>query len=208
MKKKSGTNAKNKLILFIFLMCLLVVGGLVVYYQYMRKQQMQGMEKVPTTEAEKLIAKDMEVGYPETPTELLKLWGRINQCIYNTDLNDEEQEALFRQLRMMYSSELLEQNEESTHMKKFTDEVEEFQDNKYKIVNFSVDKGANVQYKTINKSECADIHMYYFIKKSGKCIKNHQDFALIKEDDKWKVLGFQQSAKDEEVSEEEATGNN
>ena len=112
MKKKSGTNAKNKLILFIFLMCLLVVGGLVVYYQYMRKQQMQGMEKVPTTEAEKLIAKDMEVGYPETPTELLKLWGRINQCIYNTDLNDEEQEALFRQLRMMYSSELLEQNEE------------------------------------------------------------------------------------------------
>lgn len=206
MKKKSGTNSKNKLILFIFLVCLLVAGILVVYYQYMKKQQMESREKIPTTEAEKLIAKDMEVGYPETPAELIKLWGRINQCLYNTGLSDEEQEALFRQLREMYSSDLLKQNEESVHIKKFKDELEEFQDNKNKIVNFSVDKGTNVQYKTINNSECANIRMYYFIKKSGKCVKNYQDFVLIKEDDRWKVMGFQQSSKDEAVSEEEALG--
>ncbi len=29
------------------------------------------------------MQKDMDAGYPETPKEVIKLFGRINQCIYN-----------------------------------------------------------------------------------------------------------------------------
>lgn len=194
MKKKGGTGSKNKIILFIFIMCLLVAGALLIYYQCMKQQQKQSMEKTPTTEAEKLIAKDLEAGYPETPAEFMKLWGRMNQCLYNSEgLGDDEFEALVKQLRLMYSSDLLAQNEESAHIKKLREEIETFQDNKNKIANYSADTGTNVQYKTVNKRECAYLSLSYLISRVGSYRKTYQDFVLVKEDGKWKVLGFADS---------------
>ena len=42
------------------------------------------------TVPEKLVAKDTDARYPETPKEVIKLFGRINQCIYNKKLSDGE----------------------------------------------------------------------------------------------------------------------
>lgn len=203
MGKKKGSS-KNKIIVFVFLMILVVVGALITYYQYMKKQQKLTSEQRPTTEVEKLIAKDIENGYPETPTEVMKLWGRINQCMYNNSLNEEQIEALAKQLRLMYSTELLKQNEENEHITKLKKEVEQFTDNKNKIVNYTADTDTNVRYKTVNNQECAYIRLSCFITQAtGGYVKSYQDFILGKEDGKWKVIGFQES-KQEPSSKEEA----
>lgn len=38
--------------------------------------------------------------------EVMKLWGRYNQCLYNSNMTDEQREELVKKLRYMYSEEL------------------------------------------------------------------------------------------------------
>ena len=203
-EKKGRRKRKNKagsLTVFVVIMCLVVVGGLSVYYQIMKKQHMRTQTHTPTTETEKLIAKDLDVGYPETPMEVMKLWGRINQCMYNSALSDQQYTELLGQLRCLYSSELLEENKEEDHSVKLKNEIAEFQKNKSKIINYSAETGQKIQYKTIRDRDCAYIRISYFIGQKTGHIKLYQDYVLIQEERKWKILGFKEQ-QEEAVSEE------
>ena len=88
----------KKLAAFSFFMCMVVIGGMAVYYQYMKRQQLKSTTQTPTTEVQKLIDKDLDQGYPETPVEVMKLWGRYNQCLYNSNMTDEQREELVKKL--------------------------------------------------------------------------------------------------------------
>jgi len=197
---------RRSIVTFSFVICLIAVAAIGGYYQVMKRQKMQSEVKTPTTEVEKLIAKDLDIGYPETPTEVMKLWGRLNQCIYNSKLSDEEFDSLAKQLRKMYSSDLLEQNPEDKHIQKLRDEVEAFKDDKKKIVSYSAETGSAVQYKTINDRDCANIKISYFMNTGGRSYaKTFQSFVLVMQNDRWKILGFK-NGQQENTTKEEATG--
>lgn len=202
--KKHFSSKRSNLITFILLMVVLVVAGLLVYYQYMHKQQRQDVVQTPATETEKLLAKDMEMGYPETPAELMKLWCRFNQCIYNTRLDDEQLKTLLKQIRVMYSAELLEKNSEESHFTKLKEEVTEFQSNKKRIVSYSADAGVSPVYKKIKNRKNAKVRIYYFINEGNGYVKQYQDYILVREDEKWKILGFKKVSEEKTVSKEEA----
>ena len=197
---------RRSIVTFSFVICLIAVAAVGGYYQVMKRQRMKSEVKTPTTELEKLIAKDLEIGYPETPTEVMKLWGRLNQCLYNTSVSDEEFDQLLLQLRKLYSTDLIEANPEEQHHDKLKAEVEQFRDDKKKIVSYSADTGSAVQYKTINDRECSYLKISYFMNTGGRTYaKSYQDFILVRQNDRWKILGFKESAQ-ETVSKEEATG--
>ena len=197
---------RRSIVTFSFVICLIAVAAIGGYYQIMKRQQMKSEVKTPTTELEKLIAKDLEIGYPETPTEVMKLWGRLNQCLYNTSVTDEEFDQLFAQLRKLYSSDLLEANPEESHHDKLKAEVEQFRDDKKKIVSYTADTGSSVQYKTIKDRECAYLGISYFMNTGGRTYaKTFQDFILVRQNDRWKILGFKEGAQ-EPATKEEATG--
>ncbi len=106
MNRKEKKKKKRGLITFLILVVLVVLGVLAVYYQYMKKLQLQDTVHTPTTETEKLVAKDMDAGYPETPKEVIKLFGRINQCVYNKKLSDDDFSTLVGKLRVLYCESL------------------------------------------------------------------------------------------------------
>lgn len=195
---KKSTNNRVNITAFIIVVVLLVAGGFVLYYMYMHKQQTEESAKVPTTETEKLIAKDLEIGYPETPVEVMKLWGRLNQCIYNTALSEEQFKQLLLQLRVLYSKELLDQNPEEDHLKQLKAEVSDFQGKKHKISSYSTDTGVSVSYKTIQERESAKARISYLVNLNrGKGhAKIFQQFILVREDGKWKILGFKEEAEE------------
>lgn len=190
MDSKSRKNMKKNMTAFSFVMCIFIIGAMAVYYQYMKKQQQTAVQ-TPTTEVEKLIAKDFEMGYPETPVEVMKLWGRVNQCMYNSTLSDSQFTSLLKQLRAMYSNDLLNENKEEEHSKKLKAEIEEFQSKKGKIVSYSTDTGMTTRYQTINGKECAYARLSFFANKGGGYVKIFQDYVLVRESGKWKILGFQ-----------------
>lgn len=191
--KKTRKSMKSNIIAFVFIMLILIVGALAGYYQFMKKQQMDKSVKTPATEKEKLLAKDLEIGYPETPTEVMKLWGRYNQCIYNSILEEEDFSSMVKQMRVLYSDELLAQNKEEEHISKLKAEIEKFKDDKKKIVSYQAETGTSVKYKTIQGKDCAYLTISYFINVKRGYSKLYQDFILVNEDGKWKILGFKLS---------------
>ena len=84
MNRKEKKKKKRGLITFLILVVLVVLGVLAVYYQYMKKLQLQDTVHTPTTETEKLVAKDMDAGYPETPKEVIKLFGTFQRLLENS----------------------------------------------------------------------------------------------------------------------------
>ncbi len=196
---KESKNVKNRRNLFIFVVILLLaaLGALAVYYQYMKRQQMQETVHTPTTETEKLVTKDLEMGYPETPKEVIKLFGRINQCIYNKKLSSEDLSALVGQLRELYCKELKDKNGQQKMEKKITNEKKTYQSKKRKIINYNIDEERNYQYKEIDGVELVYLKFSYFIRSDSEYNTVNWYAILVKEDDKWKIREFSPVGKEE-----------
>lgn len=187
MKTKKS---RQGIMVFVIIVSLAVLGGLALYYRHMKKQQMQQAVQTPTTETEKLIAKDLEMGYPETPKETIKLFGRINQCIYNKELTEEEFPALVKQLRVLYCEELKKINTESKLEESVKQSVEEYRAVNRKIVNYTIDEERNYEYTTIDGVEAVCVKFSTFMRESDKYSTWNQYAILIKEKDKWKIREF------------------
>lgn len=192
-KKSPVQKMAKNMSVFAFLMCLVVIGLIFAYYQHKKEGGIVSGENEATTEVEKLAAKDLELGYPETPVEVMKLFGRLNQCMYNTSVDDEEFNQLLTQLRTLYSTTLLEQNTFEEQKAGLKAEIQDFSSNKRRIVNYTVDKSSSVKYRQINGQQCAYIQMAYFMSENSKYSKSFQDYVLVKEDNNWKILAFKKN---------------
>lgn len=196
MKNK---NAKKSLVVFVVLIVLAAFVAVLWYYQYMKRQHRQDIMRTPTTEVEKLIAKDLEEVYPETPKEVMKLFSRFNQCMYNNkDLSEEDFLSLVKQLRMLYSQELQKQNELKQIESKLASDVKKYRKEKKKIVNYTIDEERNYKYKTIEGRDMVYLKYSYFMRDGSKYSTWNQKAILVKENDKWKILGFGASAEEKE----------
>lgn len=189
---KEGKSRKNKrsLQFFIIITILVVLGVLAVYYQVMKRQQMSETVHTPTTEAEKLVAKDMKMGYPETPKEVMKLFGRINQCIYNKSMSSDNFSSLVGQLRELYCKELKDHNKQKKMEEEIAKEKDIYKSHKRKIINYNIDEESNYVYKTINGEEVVYLNFSYFIRNDGDYNTVNWFAILVHENDKWKIREF------------------
>lgn len=189
---KEGKSRKNKrsLQFFIIITILVVLGVLAVYYQVMKRQQMSETIHTPTTEAEKLVAKDMKMGYPETPKEVMKLFGRINQCIYNKSMSSDNFSSLVGQLRELYCKELKDHNKQKKMEEEIAKEKDTYKSHKRKIINYNIDEESNYVYKTINGEEVVYLNFSYFIRSDGDYNTVNWYAILVHENDKWKIREF------------------
>ena len=199
-EKKKKRGKKGNIIAFIVFMCVLVAVALFIYYRFMLRQQNKETERTPTTETEKLIAKDLDAGYPETPKEVMQLFGRLNQCIYNKSLNDDEISSLVSQLWMLYSEDLKKENSLEKVEKNIRTEVKDFNKNKKKIVNYTIDDERNYQYKTIEGREMVYLKYSYFVRDGSDYSTWNQKAILVKEDGKWKIYGFDSAGRESEIT--------
>ncbi len=185
--------AKNMTI-FAFVTCLLAIGVIYVFYQHKNADKAESGNIPSATELQKLTEKDLEMGYPETPTEVVKFFARINQYIYNTGgLDDETFDKLLNQLRMLYSKSLLDQNTFEEQKENFIAEVQEFQKKKRKIANYTVDKESSLKYLDYDGQKCALIQISFFMTENGNYSKVFQDYILVKEEKHWKILAFKKN---------------
>lgn len=185
--------AKNMTI-FAFVTCLLVIGVIYVFYQHKNADKVESGNIPSATELQKLTEKDLEMGYPETPTEVIKFFARINQYIYNTGgIDDETFDKLLNQLRMLYSKSLLDQNTFEEQKENFIAEVQEFQKKKRKIANYTVDKESSLKYLDYDGQKCALIQISFFMTENGNYSKVFQDYILVKEEKHWKILAFKKN---------------
>lgn len=178
----------------VVVVAIICVSLIVAYYYYLTtKNGNKAEETVELTEVDKLVTKDLEKDYPETPREVVKLYNRIISCYYKEEYTDEELYELGDQARALFDAELLENNPREQYFTDLKAEIAEYEENDKQITQSSVCGSSDVLYKTVDGDECAYVTASYFIKEGKNYSKTYQEYVLRKDEDgNWKILVFYQ----------------
>lgn len=199
---------KNKKKVLFSVTAMLVAAALILFVFYLISQgklrSYQSKEQV-TSEVDKLLEKDLETKYPETPTELIKYYWRLNKCIYNNSLSDKDMQKLLDQLRLLYDDELLalEENSREQMLQQMQEDKKKFSDKNQVIATYIVQKNSKVTYKTIDKRECATVLTGTLMKVKNKSqrTQTYENFLCRKDNKgKWRILGWKQTTDQNEIS--------
>jgi hypothetical protein len=108
--------AKNRTSLTIAVMSMIaiVLIGFYFYWNY-RTKPVEEASLENMTKAQKLITKDLELYYPETPREVVKLFGNMINALYD-NVSDEDLEPLALKVRELYDEEFLAANPEEAYL--------------------------------------------------------------------------------------------
>lgn len=188
----------TKKILIVFVV--VVAAALLIFIGVRAFQQKEAEEKgetsLPKTEVGKLLAKDLELEYPGTPTEVVKLFWRLNKCIYNTNMKENDRKALYRQLRLLYDDEFLAQkgNSEEEMYQSLKKDIKTFDEAKKFISSYIVQEDDQVKYAEVEGQEEATL--VASVLETSKKSKTTESYAkyICRKDSKgrWKILGWQQ----------------
>lgn len=89
---------KNKLKAFYVILILVVLG--VAYYLYLDSRPKKEVEIEENAEVVRLINKNIDEKYPETPREIVRLYNRIMICYYNEEYTNNQLISLTKQARV------------------------------------------------------------------------------------------------------------
>jgi hypothetical protein len=192
---------------FSFLLCIAVMGGILFFYQYMKKEP-QITSRAPSTEQGKLLEKDIEDGYPSTPKEVIKEYCRYMQCIYKNELTQNELEKMVDKVQLFYAKDFLAVNPKQQQLTKLQSEIKNFSSNHRTIVNYSVENNGDVKYENIQGKNCALVATSFLMTEKKGYSKSFQNYILVKESEKWKIIGFKQiKSTSQQSGSEEAKSN-
>ncbi len=182
-KSKLQFNAKNVIVLIGLIA---IVGG---YYIY--TSGIAGKNQITTDEYTILSSKDLEISYPETPREVVKLYSRMVKYLYDDDISAKKTKNVVKQMRTLFSDQLLEKNALDTQLKNLKSDVAAFTKEKKTIIGYEIDE-SSLNTKEVDGKECATIIVGFAIKKNEDYEHSNELFLLEKDEEgKWKIVGWQ-----------------
>lgn len=192
----------TKKILIVFIV--VVVAAMIVFAGVRIYQTMDGNDNgtgLPKTEAGKLIAKDLDLEYPGTPTEVVKLFWRLNKCMYNTTMKEKDFQKLYLQQRKLYDDDLLKEkeNSEKEMLSALKKDVKQFEEEKRFISSYIVQEDDQVKYAKVDgKEEATLVASVLETSKKKKTTESYAKYICRKDSDgKWKILGWKQISADQ-----------
>ena len=166
----------------------LVCGG---FYLVVQRSNQSGDADKKLTEIEKLIAKDLDKTYPNTPREVVKLYNRIITCYYRNEYTEEELESLADQALLLMDEQLRANNPKSDYVAAIKADVLEFSEDKKILAQSEVCDSNDVKYITDGEDKLAYVTTSYFVKGSSKCDKTYEQFVLRKDSqENWRILCY------------------
>lgn len=185
---------------------IVAVAVCVVVLYYLMSERKIGVSRSSTaneSELQKLLDKDNDTTYPETPTEVVKLYWRYNKCIYNTSMNDKNLQGMVKQLRKFYDEELLagEGNSWDDMLKQVKKDQESYLKKERKIASYAVQKNSTIQLAELDGRECATVISGILTKEKSKREQVYEKFMCRKDKDgRWRILGWQQTVDADEIA--------
>ena len=171
------------------------------YYAYLsnRNTPTPAETKTDVSNAEKLIAKDIEKNYPNTPVKLVELYSDITMEFYSESVEEEMLEKLVKQSMLLFDGELLAANPEENLIQQTKEEVAEYREKSQKITNYILEDSRDVEYYELDDNSYCIVTVEYFIRNSnGGLAKTYEDFMLRKDEfNQWKIMGWQLTSAEE-----------
>ena len=139
---------KNGQKIIFAVVCVVIIVGLFWYTAAKKGNSAENNDDL--TEVEKVITKNLEKNYPETPREVVKFYNRIITCFYDEEYTDDELYELGDQARLLMDDELLENNSRDDYFKSLKADIEDYHDKSKKIESSSVCSTDEVKYQKID----------------------------------------------------------
>lgn len=180
---------KNNLVftVFAFVFILIILYG----FNYLANHSNKRRNKATKDEIEQLMDYDMDADYPKTPRDAVKLYCRYMKQIYTMSPSEDELKAMNSKMFMMYSSELKMYNSEAGTLDKLKTSLEKMEKEGYKFKSYLLPEASQVVYYEREGKEMASMEVEMSVQMSGSSIgKYYEQFVLIKEDGKWRILAF------------------
>lgn len=162
-----------------------------------------GNSTATDSEVQKLLKKDNDTAYPETPTEVVKLYWRYNKCIYNSSMNDKNLQGMLKQLRKFYDAELLEGegNSWDDMLEQVKKDQGSYLKKERKIASYVVQPNSTIQRAELDGRECATVISGVLTKEKSKRDQVYEKFICRKDEDgRWRILGWQQTTDVNEIA--------
>lgn len=194
---------KAGIIVAALLCACLVSGG---FYLVKNRAQDHSGEDVQLTKVQKIIMKDLENNYPETPRAVVKLYNQIIMAYYGREYTDEEFEQIAAQARLLMDDALLENNPEDHYKQAVKDDVADYKNRSRTIRQSDVCDTNEVQYLTdkSNGDKLAYVTASYFVKEKEEFDKTYQKYVLRQDSEgRWKILNYYQIKGDSSEHNEE-----
>lgn len=184
------SNAAKKISSIIGGILILTIIALLFYMDWTRKNSEEKAASNKTlTEAEKLLERDMDQNYPETPREVAKYYSSITKALYS-GLKDEEVDALAKRILVLYDEEFLQNNPEDKYLKDLYSDIAAWNNEKRKITNYLLVNEDQEDKVEMDGREYATVFVSYFILEDGKASETRKFLMRKSEDGKWKILGW------------------
>ena len=179
-------------IVMVILFVIVVVG---IYLMITRTKNEGKLESnVDITEYSTLKQRNLITNYPQTAREVVKLYCRITKCLYNEELSDSQIEELVDMLRMLYSSELLDENPREDMIGLVKGDIQSYKKFERTINSYSIDDSGDIVYVRTTKPAKATVNMYFTIKAGSAFERAYEEILLVEENENiWKILGWRQS---------------
>ena len=131
------------------------------------------------------------MNYPSEPRAVVKFYCRIVKCAYNDDeCSEKNLEKLNKQMRKLFSADLINNNTEEEQFKDFKKEIKDYQKNSKIIMSYTLSELSQVQFYDIEGEEMARLNVVFSLKTKKSYPKLTEQFILRKENDQWKIVGW------------------
>lgn len=181
---------KKQISTIVVLLFIITIIALLVYMEISRRSEAKKVaSKEQLTEVEKLLERDLDVDYPETPREVVKYYSNILKGLYS-GIKDEEIEGLANKILELYDEEFLQNNPESKYTKDLYSEIASWNKDERTITNYLLVNKDMEEKKTINGKKYATVYVSYTITGKGKTTEKRKYLLRQSEDNQWKILGW------------------
>ena len=196
-----GNAAKRITSVIVTILIIAIIASL-FYLDWSQKssEKKEANDKV-MTEAGKLLARDLETNYPETPRELVKYFSNITKVLFS-GLEDKEVEALAKKALELYDEEFLMNNTESAYLKDLYSEIAAWNKAERRITNFLLINEDQEERWKIEGRDYANVYVSYFTLDDRKGSQTRNYLMRKSEDGNWKILGWKYIIEEEEQPKE------
>lgn len=187
MKNFKGTKG----IILLCIMALLIVG----YYYHLSNRMTAQTEETPEgalTEVDKVLTRNLETNYPQTPREVVKYFSEITKCLYNEELTEDDVHDLGMKLREIYDDDLVANQTEEEYIKQLADDITTSHTKKQTFFNYTLSSSIDVQTYSMDGRDWAELHCIYGIRQNQMLYNSDTLFLLRKDGDgHYKIYGWQ-----------------